>query len=56
MVIEKKKDATGEELSLKLKLLKQKLSDKMLVESSSNSEEVRTGGSSFSSFMSNRQD
>jgi Dihydrouridine synthase (Dus) len=56
VVIGKKKDATGEELSLKLKLLKQKLSDKMLVESSSNSEEVRTGGSSFSSFMSNRQD
>jgi hypothetical protein len=54
--IEKKKDATGEELSLKLKLLKLKLSEKMLVENSSVGEEVRTGSGSFSSFMSNRQD
>jgi Dihydrouridine synthase (Dus) len=54
--IEKKKDATGEELSLKLKLLKLKLSEKMLAENSSVGDEVRTGSGSFSSFMSNRQD
>lgn len=58
VTIEKKKNATGEELSLKLKLLKQKLSDRKLLESTAGGEgeEVRSGTGSFSSFMSSRED